>query len=174
MSSEVIAYAVDRKKIKEIYGCKDKDFISDFMSEFSDEIEELAEDFDVNLSDFESRLDLIVNAKPYGEDDNVWIYNSLYEMFCQKHGELIEHEEFMCYLEDAIDDTPRTAFLQIPADKDFEGADYYSIAYEDLDTFKKIFLTKPSYAHEDYYIDEVNTIFDFAKENKRDLVFFAY
>lgn len=59
--------------------------------------------------------------------------------------------------------------------KNDDWPEFHSVAVTDLVKSRRMFLDNDKeYAREEYYIDEVNLIFDSATDANMDLVFFAY
>jgi hypothetical protein len=171
MSYNVFAYQVNSEKIKSIWGSNDMVFLDLLLSEYKDEIEEQLEWFDLDIDTYKAYLNDIIKAKITNNDNN-YIYGYLYEFLCLKFGTIIESDEFMSYLEDVTEDNHK-AFIPIPKNDDWP--EFYSIYFNDLEDARQKFMNnKNEYAKEDYYIEEVNKIFDLAVKNKNDLVFFGY
>lgn len=100
MSYSVIAYQVDSTKIKALWGSKNFDFVASFKSEYRTELDDLVDESDEDSADvYQACLMDIVNGEINSDNDS-YLYGYLYELLCQKFGEMIEHDEFMSFLGD--------------------------------------------------------------------------
>jgi len=172
MSYNVIAYQVNSAKIQSIWGSNDLEFVDTFLIQYSDKIEDLVDELgeeDNNLYKT-CLIDIVKGEITHCAND--YIYGYLYELICQKFGEIIESDEFMSYLEDV---TPYNHKAFIPIPKNDDWPEFYSVYFNELENTRKSFLgLAKDYAKEDYFLEEINNIFDTAIKNKMDLVFFAY
>lgn len=172
MSSDVIAYQVDKSKIEAAWGCQDPNLANRLLIKYESDIGDYLDEIDVSSDVFQAHLNDMIAGR-MSESEEQFLYSYIYELLCQEYGELLETESFMCYLEEATSCRMKT-FFPVPEDED-SGWEIYSVTYEELESARAMFLNNPEdYAQEDYYVDEINTIFDTACENKKALVFLGY
>ena len=172
MGYNVVAYQVDKNKIKEIWGSNNSEFIDYFLNKYQVNIEEQLDSFEIEENIYKSCLKDLVKGEITQESDLNYIYGYIYEMLCLEFGKEIEHDEFLSHLEEITEDIYK-AFIPIPENDDWP--EFYSVEFENIENSRKLFLdTDEEYAKEEYYIEEVNLIFDTALKNKKDIVFFRY
>lgn len=171
MGYNVIAYQANAKKIQAFRGSHDKRLLDALLAEFHEDIEYQIDYFGIDFKTYKKHATDIVEGK-ISHDNKPYLYGYIYELLCQKYGKDIESDEFMSFLGEAVDDN-YLAFIPIPENEDWP--EFYSIKFNDLDYARNLFLSnEEDYAQEDYYIEEINNIFDTALSNKKDLVFFGY
>jgi len=172
MSYNVIAYQVDTQKIKEVWGSNDENLLNHIFTKYKKDIEEQSECFEVSIELYKSYLKNIIKGEINTPSENNYIYGYLYELICREYGKFIGEECFLSYLSEVVDDN-HLAFIPIPSNQDWP--EFHSVLNADLEKTRELFLNnQEEHAKEDYYIDEVNLIFNTATRNKKDLVFFGY
>jgi len=172
MSYNVIAYQVDKIKIKEIWGSNNNEFSDYFLNKYKVDIEEQLSWFEIEEDIYKNCLNDLIKGKITQEPDLNYIFGYIYEMLCQEFGEMIKHADFLSILEGVTEDNYK-AFIPIPKNEDWP--EFYSVEFENIENSRKLFLdVNEEYAKKVDYINQVNLIFNTALKNKKDIVFFGY
>lgn len=171
MGSNVWAYQVDAKKIKEKWESNDDGFIEYFFKKYYEVIDEQIYLFEITESVYKEHISNILKGNTPRTKDS-YIYGYIYELLCEEYGEMIEHDDFISYLED-ITDNCHLAFIPIPKNRDFPQ--FYSIYNQDLEVVRNEILNNDEeYLKDSNFINTVNLIFDTALKTNKDVVFFGY
>lgn len=182
MGYYVTSYLTDSSEIKKLYGSKDEIKLKRLLTDLSEELNSLNEDFDYELTGNENSQEILTDIIN-GEirfHNLAFMYGYVYEQLCIYYGKIIDppNEEYStAYYWEIPKKKSYKAFIPIPFSNDFP--EIYSIDKNNLQTEKDLFLsiTKRDGIDEDYLNiekEDFRFIFDEAITQNKDLVFFLY